>query len=296
MDIGHNKTTAVISCFLREEARKLGEGRFGIAYAGEIDGRTVCFKVFKGESVWKRMTKEADLLKKLAEVPGVPRALDYCSSPVTLITTYEGPTTLEAKVFETPVPLTRNQLLDIFLQVASTLEGLHKCGVAHNDLKGDNVVLRFEGDRYIATTIDLGNATHLGQRPYNSVNLKVSSHIAPELAQGLPASTKSDVYSLGSLMAWVTERVPDLKNDFDLGFLIETAMQEDPQDRIAVWALAERLSNLISGFSNPHLESDSEEEDTFSFPSPLPSRGKKRPRSSSDSCSIPPEKRMRLAL
>ncbi|XP_076032432.1 tyrosine-protein kinase yes-like [Oratosquilla oratoria] len=286
------------------EERKLGEGWSAAVYAGELDGTAFCFKVFKGDDHWNLMVKEAELLEKLAEVPGVPRVLSYCESPLTLVTSYDGPKTLEEQTKEGP-SLTVSQMLDVLLQVGQTLEGLHKCGVAHNDLKEDNVVLRFEGDRYVVTVIDFGTATAIGGRPYKlgfDRNITLS-HLSPELSNGLPCSTKSEAYSLGTLMAWVAGRMPELVDDIELVHLIEAAMQEDPQERISVHGLVEGIERIIACFNSFDQESDSEDESSAlpgvpltRSPSSPPRRRNKRPRSSSDSCSVPLTKRPRLDL
>ncbi|XP_076032437.1 uncharacterized protein LOC143020160 [Oratosquilla oratoria] len=279
--------------------KKLGEGRSAVVYTKDFDGRTVCLKVFNSASEWNIMFKEANLLNKLAKVPGLPRVLCYCDSPIILVTTYDGPATLYSEIKEDPF-LSRTQLLDIFLQITRTVEGLHKCGVAHNDLKENNVILRLEGDRYIATTIDLGNASALGKRPYRPFERGLYLHLPPEFSDGLSCSTKSDVYSLGTLMARIVKEVPSVRDDTELGHLIKAATLEDPEERISPCRLAEGLKDLIARVNYSNQKSDSEDQNPVvdeisSSPIP-PRRGMKRPRSSCDECSFPLSKRPRLYL
>ena len=116
--------------------------------------------------------------------------------------------------------------------MAVTLRGLGDCGIAHNDLKADNVVLRREEDRLVATTIDLGNASCIGDAPYHSMEEGRFPHVAPELRRGLKAESNSDAYSLGFMMDEVSILVP--LADGDLIGLANAAAEDDPKDRISV--------------------------------------------------------------
>ncbi|XP_076047425.1 uncharacterized protein LOC143028960 [Oratosquilla oratoria] len=226
------------------------------------------------------MYKEAKLLRRLSHVPGLPRAFFVCPFPLTLITSYDGPTTLYAELKKEEVILNRKQFLDVLLQVAISLQGLQECGVAHNDLKPDNVVLRVEGDKYTATTIDLGHATVFGKTPYPKVDWKLYQHVAPELTKGHQSSPKSDVFSMGQLMASTIGRVPALRQP-DLLDLIRAARKKKPEERITIQTLVETLRKIFeledyddSGLQRSSLGENQTEEKASTSNHPLPQKRK----------------------
>ncbi|XP_076065298.1 megakaryocyte-associated tyrosine-protein kinase-like [Oratosquilla oratoria] len=270
------------------KGKKLGEGTFAVVYLGHFHKRPVVLKVFKSPSALQEMHREGKTLRRLAQVPGVPRAYFTCKAPVTLGMSFDGPSTLSRALRK--ALLARGQVLDVLLQVARTLQGIHECGVSHNDLQPKNVVLRIEGDRCTATTIDLGNATSFGKIPYPGLERDRFPHIAPELCQGHKPSSKSDVFSLGRLMACVVARVPELKADLE--GLSEAALQEDPEDRLSIQVLVEGLQKALSELKYVDQErSFSGEADehvakaSHSKTSPPPPQKRKRSKSSQDASS-----------
>jgi serine/threonine-protein kinase len=85
----------------------------------------------------------------------------------------------------------------IIVQIAEGLAAAHQAGILHRDLKPDNVLMTHRGVPKIA---DFGLAKRLlptaetVPQPYLA---GTPQYMAPELFQGEPASTMSDVYALG---------------------------------------------------------------------------------------------------
>src|SRR5690606_29556437 len=94
-------------------------------------------------------------------------------------------------------PLTPLKATSIIVQVAEGLAAAHQAGILHRDLKPDNILL---ADRGIPKIGDFGLAKRLipdAQARLPDTLAGTPQFMAPELFQGEPASTASDVYSLG---------------------------------------------------------------------------------------------------
>ncbi|XP_076031188.1 putative serine/threonine-protein kinase DDB_G0280461 [Oratosquilla oratoria] len=231
---------------LVKTSERLGEGAFAVAFRGLLKGRPVCTKAYKERaSAQRNMQKEAGMLRLLDGLPGVPRLFYVCPAPLALVTSFDGHDILGAKLLEEPVPMTALDAVDVLTQVAETLKRLHARHLSHNDLKWDNIVLRQEGRRYIATIIDFGAACPIGMAPYRSCDERRHPHLAPEFAQGLVATFRSDVYSLGHVMECVLSRVSMtswVQNA--LVALVAAARRPQPEERIPLGTLAARLSDI----------------------------------------------------
>jgi eukaryotic-like serine/threonine-protein kinase len=111
-----------------------------------------------------------------------------------------------------PMPVRR--ALDIMAQVADALDCMHKRGIVHGDVKAENILLAAEIDsthgsrrRRVVRLLDFGLAHMLGT---GEDGISGSPHyIAPERAQGGPATPLTDIYALGVLgFLLLTHTVP----------------------------------------------------------------------------------------
>ncbi len=90
----------------------------------------------------------------------------------------------------------------VFEQVLRALAYLHALGVAHLDLKPDNVLVELSGQAPLARMLDFGIARSIGDAGDGSVRGSFS-YVAPEVLAGGPFDQRADLYALGVMMVEV---------------------------------------------------------------------------------------------
>lgn len=96
-------------------------------------------------------------------------------------------------------PLTSEHASELLTQIADALQFAHTKGIIHRDIKPSNILLRDDHYAYLA---DFGLAKQLeGSHTLTQTGILLGTpeYMAPDLAEG-PATTSSDIYSLGILL------------------------------------------------------------------------------------------------
>jgi serine/threonine protein kinase len=94
--------------------------------------------------------------------------------------------------------------------VIAGLAAIHGAGIVHRDVKPDNL-LRMEDGHLVLS--DFGLATDLPDSTMVSVFVGTPHYMAPEVREGDPATTRSDVWSLGVVLHEIfTGRRPERRN------------------------------------------------------------------------------------
>lgn len=181
----------------------LGQGGMAAVYKGyqlDVD-RHVAIKVLpphpgQDSQFVERFRLEARTIARLQH-PYILPLYDYGDQDdiLYLVMPYVEGGTLGDLIKKGPVRLASTER--ILQQVSSALDYAHKNGMIHRDIKPDNILISSEGDALLA---DFGITKLVG----GGSNLTATggvvgtpAYIAPEQAQGLPASNRSDIYSLG---------------------------------------------------------------------------------------------------
>ena len=179
----------------------VGRGAFGTVYAARAPGGDrVALKVFReGRSVWA--AREIAILRRLraADTPATCHMLDagdadgraYITFPLLGCTAYEH--LVQGKLNG----LTPRLLHLVTHAVVTALAALHGLGIAHVDVKPENVLL--SADRLSAWLADFGLAQ---DSPLGRVTYAQSRYYrAPEVVLGAGADELVDVWSLGCMTA-----------------------------------------------------------------------------------------------
>ena len=185
---------------------RLGEGGMGVVHlARDPEGRPVAVKVLhplggEGVNARRRLAREVETMRRVRS-PYVAEVLD---ADVTgefpyIVTRFVAGPTLDEMV-RTRGPLSGPGLRRLAHGMAEALTAIHAAGVVHRDLKPGNVMLT--DDRPIVIDFGIaqaGDATRLTQ---TGLVMGTPGYLAPEVIEGEPSSSASDVHSWGSTMAF----------------------------------------------------------------------------------------------
>jgi len=123
--------------------------------------------------------------------------------------------------------------------LAEALLAVHACGLVHRDLKPSNVLLAVDGPR----VIDFGIASALEGAGLTSTGSVMGSppYMSPEQAMGVPTGPPSDVFALGSTLAFAAAGAPPF-GDGDAAALLFRVVHLEP----AIASVPERLRGLVA--------------------------------------------------
>jgi serine/threonine-protein kinase len=246
-----------------EVLQKIGEGGMATVYRGRHTtlGRDVAIKVLhphlsRSERNRRRFAREARAIENL-DHDSILRIFDYSGTEAEdcyIVTEFVDGATLQALVSEHGrVPSEVAAIIGA--RLAEALGYAHDLGIIHRDLKPENVMLRRDG---AVKLMDFGIARFLDE-----VNLTVTgalvgspAYMSPEQAMERVLDTRSDLFSLGTLLFHlvagqlpfsgsnpsiilrniiegnrpeVAELAPDISGA--LADCIERLLQTDPEDR-----------------------------------------------------------------
>jgi serine/threonine protein kinase len=138
--------------------------------------------------------------------------------------------------------------LNVGIKLAGALESAHRAGLLHRKLKPQDVFLSNFGEPLVGDfQLDPNEASRSGD-PYD-----IMLHAAPELFQGAPATPRSDVYSLASVLyTLIIGKAPFLLDDNEPLVRIKgRAMATPPPDLRAIGVPAPVYAVLAWGL-RPH--------------------------------------------
>src|SRR5262249_15364623 len=110
-----------------------------------------------------------------------------------IVMAYEAGGTLAERLRETPGVLPLEFVDRLLGQIAEGLDYAHAKGVIHRDLKLSNILLDERGNSYIAD-FGLAKVLETDQHLTGSGIIGTPAYIAPELSQGAPLTSKTDLY------------------------------------------------------------------------------------------------------
>ncbi|MEX5634551.1 serine/threonine-protein kinase [Parafrankia sp. FMc2] len=185
---------------------RLGAGGMGTVYLGHAhDRQPVAVKVIRAD-----MASDPDFRRRFErEVAAMRRVESRFTAPLItadvgaprpwLATAYVHGPTLRASV-ERNGPLPAESVLMLAAGVAEALLAIHGAGVIHRDLKPANVLLTLDGPRVIDFGIARA-ADHSGSTTTGRI-IGSPAYMSPEQARGERVDAASDVFALGSVLAF----------------------------------------------------------------------------------------------
>ncbi|MFF5971188.1 serine/threonine-protein kinase [Streptomyces sp. NPDC012769] len=197
---------------------RLGAGGMGRVYLARSEGgRTVAVKVVQHEFAQHtefraRFAREVTAAKRVggAWTAAVLDADTDAETPWVATQYIPGPD-LHAVVAERHGPLPEQSVRVLANRLALALKAIHEAGLVHRDLKPSNVLVTVDGPR----VIDFGIARALDSISGDSLQTRTGMVIgspgfmSPEQVRGLHVTAASDVFCLGSVLAYAaTGRQP----------------------------------------------------------------------------------------
>ena len=209
----------------------------------------------------KRTFREARAAARIHH-PGVAAVYDVVSgedSPYIVMQLIKGRPLAELIAEQGPLP--PHRVADIGRQVLAALVAGHVVGVLHRDLKPGNVMITPDGQ---AVLTDFGIAATAGDPSITRTGIVLGTpgYMAPERANGMPATPAADLWSLGAtlyaalcgqgpfddrddalatLFAIANEDPPHLTGDGSLYEIVNALLCRDPADRPAFHEIARAL-------------------------------------------------------
>ncbi|MEY9873387.1 hypothetical protein ABH931_002869 [Streptacidiphilus sp. MAP12-33] len=250
--------------------RRLGAGGMGVVFLGsDRKGQKVALKLIRAE-----LAEDPEFRTRFArEVAAAARIRGGCiarlvSSDIEaerpwLATVYvPGPSLYKRVGDEGPLPWA--EVAAIGAALADGLAQVHDAGVVHRDLKPSNILLSPKGPRII----DFGIAWSSGASTLTHVGTAVGSpgFLAPEQVRGVSVTGATDVFALGSTLAYaatgdtpfgsgssevmlyrVVHEEPDLTGlPAALAPLIRSCLAKDPSARPTPAQVHDRLRELAA--------------------------------------------------
>ena len=185
---------------------RLGSGGMGRVFLARTPGgRTVAVKLIRPELAQdpgfrERFAREVAAARKVSgafTAPVIDADLD-APQPWLVTSFIEGLSLADAVEARGPMPA--DEVIGLAAGLAEGLEAVHAAGVVHRDLKPSNVLLASDGPRII----DFGIARAADSARLTGTASIVGSpgFMSPEQARGRKCGPPSDVFSLGSVLAY----------------------------------------------------------------------------------------------
>src|SRR5271167_3102719 len=247
-----------------DDVDEVGRGGFGVVYRStqpSLD-RTVAIKVLTSDldpDNLDRFLREQRAMGRLSGHPHIVTILQVgttSSGRPFIVMPYYAKDSLEALI-RRHGPLEWSEAVSIGVKLAGALEGAHRAGTLHRDVKPGNILLTDYGEPQLT---DFGIARIAGGfQTATGVITGSPAFTAPEVLEGKTPTPASDVYSLGAtlfcaltghaaferrsgervvaqFLRITSQPIPDLREQGmpdDVAAVIERAMARDPSDRPA---------------------------------------------------------------
>ncbi|MCA8997032.1 MAG: serine/threonine protein kinase, partial [Planctomycetaceae bacterium] len=143
-------------------------------------------------------------------------------------------------------PLELCEILRIAMQTAAGLAAAHAQGLVHRDVKPSNILLEHGVERALLTDFGLARASDDASLTHTGYHPGTPQYMSPEQARGESVDTRSDLFSLGSVIyTMATGRAP-FRAESSYGILRRITDTEPRPIRETNPAIPEWLAEVVS--------------------------------------------------
>lgn len=188
----------------------LGEGKFGLVKLG-IHKKTeekVAIKIIKKDSMDQKdlelVRSEIDIMK-LCKHKNIVGLLDHYENNeyIFIVMEYLAGGDLGNYAKKRKYDFSEEEVRIILYQITKGIDYLHKYGVAHRDLKPDNIMLHKKGSINYLKIMDFGLSKILGPQEKVADGFGTLSFVAPEVLVRKPYNKEVDIWSIGITLYYI---------------------------------------------------------------------------------------------
>ncbi len=234
-----------------EVIEKIGEGNLFTVYRcdDKIDNRPVAVKVLLPQYASNRMFAERLLVEAQAMVglahPGIVEVYDCGEEDGSyyVVVEYVRGVDLKERIRRS-APFSLTTVVDVGLAVCDVLDFAHRRGFMHGDLRPGNILVSPEGQIKLAD-FWVSNAIASAQTLRTNAMMRSVHYMAPEIAEGKPATPASDVYSVGVILYELLTATVPYDGDTPIAIALKHAHDPIPSPRTINPGTPKPLESLI---------------------------------------------------
>ncbi|CAJ0567871.1 unnamed protein product, partial [Mesorhabditis spiculigera] len=243
--------------------KTLGAGQFGTVYTGvhRQSGREVAVKVISKERFSKKPNNGADTLRSEVAIlqtishQGIVRLESMFETKDKIFVVMEkmNGDMLEMILSQASGRLDERVTRFLILQIMSALRYLHNKGIAHCDLKPENVLLSELSSNFPQTKLcDFGYARFIGESQFRKTIVGTPAYLPPEVLQKRGYNKSLDMWSVGVIIYVTLSGTFPFNDGEEISDQIQNAAFMFPQDP---WAQVSREAvDLIQRLLRVNIE------------------------------------------
>ncbi|XZE18682.1 serine/threonine-protein kinase [Pirellulaceae bacterium SH449] len=242
-----------------EIERKIGSGGMGVVFKAtdtELN-RPVAVKVLlphlaRNGAARQRFSRESRAAAAVVHEHVVAiHNVDSNAKLPYLVMQFVSGESLQARV-DREGPLDADRILRIGIQAALGLAAAHEQGIVHRDIKPANILLEDGVDRLLITDFGLARTVDDASLTHTGVVAGTPNYMSPEQANGDAVDSRSDLFSLGSVLYFVATGHPPFRAERAMGVLHRICNQPHRP----VWQINHAIPDSLSKSIDRLLEKD----------------------------------------